>query len=205
MYSRVIPPKVWKLKVSQSSQRNSLRTESLLFINFPSQNLWSGPRLTTHILSRKFKSSTEYRIIAVEGGARIHLWRGWSRSSAGWVVKSGLYRDTPSLYTCPRRPIVLLFPRLSSRPIRLPTVQLPPSGTSSPPPKSSFASPTSQLGPRRVYLAVTLSSLIPRYRGDSQPPSPPFSLPVTGVWSITIKDSSSRPNSGEGRFKLGLK
>lgn len=90
----------------------------------------------------------------MEGGARIHLWRGWSRSSAGWVVKSGLYRDTPSLYTCPRRPIVLLFPRLSSRPIRLPTVQLPPSGTSSPPPKSSFASPTSQLGPRRVYLAL---------------------------------------------------
>ena len=27
------------------------------------------------------------------------------------VVKSGLYRDDPSLYTCPRRAIVLLFPR----------------------------------------------------------------------------------------------
>lgn len=122
----------------------------------------------------------------MEGGARIHLWRGWSRSSAGWVVKSGLYRDTPSLYTCPRRPIVLLFPRLSSRPIRLPTVQLPPSGTSSPLPKSSFASPTSQLGPRRVYLAVTLSSLIPRYRGDSQPPLP--SVLSAGDWRLIDHD-----------------
>lgn len=146
----------------------------------------------------------------MEGGARIHLWRGWSRSSAGWVVKSGLYRDTPSLYTCPRRPIVLLFPRLSSRPIRLPTVQLPPSGTSSPPPKSSFASPTSQLGPRRVYLAVTLSSLIPRYRGDSQPPPPLRSL---CRW-LAFDRSRSRihhparipgRDGSQERFKLGLK
>lgn len=69
------------------------------------------------------------------------------------------------------------------------------------PSPSSQVSPL-QLGPRRVYFAVTLCSLIPRYRGDFQPLPPILSA---GDWRLIDYDqgSSSRPNSGQKRSKLG--
>lgn len=137
--------------------------------------------------------------------------RAFSHSSldgggaAAVVVKSGLYRDTPSLYTCPRRPIVLLFPRS--------TALAPPSGSRRcnfhHPEHPSLPSPSSQvsplqLGPRRVYFAVTLCSLIPRYRGDFQPLPPILSA---GDWRLIDYDqgSSSRPNSGSKLGKVGMR
>lgn len=71
-------------------------------------------------------------------------------------------------------------------------------------------SQVSPLQPANLVLAAftspfTLFSLIPRYRGDSQPPLP--SVLSAGDWRLIDHDQGFiiPPEFREGRFKLGLK